>query len=43
VRRGAPPLGADDDEILAELGVSADERRALREPASSVQRGAKPD
>jgi len=31
VRRGAPSLGAHDDEILAELGVSPDERHALRE------------
>jgi len=31
VRSGAPSLGAHDDEILAELGISSDERRALRE------------
>ena len=31
VRTGAPSLGAHDDEILAELGVSPDERHALRE------------
>ena len=31
VRSAAPALGAHDDEILAELGVAAEERRALRE------------
>jgi formyl-CoA transferase len=31
VRSGAPALGADTDEILAELGVGAAERRRLRE------------
>ena len=31
VRSGAPALGAHDDEILAELGIAAEERRALRE------------
>ncbi|MDP6980593.1 MAG: CoA transferase [Myxococcota bacterium] len=31
VRHEAPTLGADDDAILDELGVSADERAALRE------------
>jgi formyl-CoA transferase len=31
VRSGAPPLGAHDDEILAELGIGAEARRALRE------------
>jgi formyl-CoA transferase len=31
LRSAAPALGADDDAILAELGVGADERRALRE------------
>jgi formyl-CoA transferase len=30
VRSGAPALGADTDAILAELGVDADEREALR-------------
>jgi formyl-CoA transferase len=30
VRRAAPPLGADDDEILAELGIGTQERAALR-------------
>jgi formyl-CoA transferase len=31
VRTGAPSLGAHDDEILAELGLSPEQRRALRE------------
>jgi formyl-CoA transferase len=31
VRSAAPALGADDDAILAELGLGSDERRALRE------------
>jgi formyl-CoA transferase len=31
VRSGAPALGAHDDEILAELGIGADERKALRD------------
>jgi formyl-CoA transferase len=30
VRSGAPALGAHDDEILAELGLSADERETMR-------------
>lgn len=30
VRHGAPALGADDDEILSEIGLSAEERDALR-------------
>jgi crotonobetainyl-CoA:carnitine CoA-transferase CaiB-like acyl-CoA transferase len=29
--RRAPPLGADTDEVLAEAGVDADERRTLRD------------
>jgi crotonobetainyl-CoA:carnitine CoA-transferase CaiB-like acyl-CoA transferase len=31
VRSAAPALGAHNDEILAELGVPAEERRRLRE------------
>ena len=31
VRSGSPALGQHNDEILAELGLSADERAKLRE------------
>jgi crotonobetainyl-CoA:carnitine CoA-transferase CaiB-like acyl-CoA transferase len=38
VRRHAPRLGQDNDEVLGELGYSADELRELADAGVTVRR-----